>query len=72
MSRCGLGRDAHRTERGRGTAGASWEIYRAVKRVEKPVVASIGDNGASGAYLVAVAADEIVDSKVIEVDYISR
>lgn len=49
-----------RINSGGGTAGASWDIYRAVKRVEKPVVASIGDNGASGAYLVAVAADEIV------------
>jgi protease-4 len=49
-----------RINSGGGTAGASWEIYRAVKRVEKPVVASIGDIGASGAYLVAVAADEIV------------
>jgi protease-4 len=43
-----------------GDAGASWDIYRAVERADKPVVASIGDTGASGAYLVAVAADEIV------------
>jgi len=49
-----------RINSGGGTAGASWDIYQAVKRVEKPVVASIGDNGASGAYLVAVAADKIV------------
>ncbi len=49
-----------RINSGGGTAGASWDMYRAVKRVEKPVVASIGDKGASGAYLVAVAADEIV------------
>ncbi|RZN37756.1 MAG: signal peptide peptidase SppA [Methanophagales archaeon ANME-1-THS] len=49
-----------RINSGGGTAGASWEIYQAVKRVEKPVVVSIGDIGASGAYLVAVAADEIV------------
>ena len=43
-----------------GTAGASWDVYRAVERVDKPVVASIADTGASGAYLVAVAADEII------------
>ena len=49
-----------RINSGGGDAGASWDMYRAVKRVEKPVVASIGDIGASGAYLVAAAADEIV------------
>jgi protease-4 len=49
-----------RINSGGGDAGASWEMYRAVKRVEKPVIASIGDIGASGAYLVAAAADEIV------------
>lgn len=49
-----------RINSGGGDAGASWDMYSAVKRVEKPVVASIGDKGASGAYLVAVAADEIV------------
>jgi protease-4 len=49
-----------RINSGGGDAGASWDMYRTVKRVEKPVVASIGDSGASGAYLVAVAADEIV------------
>ncbi|MHC1636485.1 MAG: signal peptide peptidase SppA [Candidatus Methanospirareceae archaeon] len=43
-----------------GEAGASWEIYRDVERVEKPVVAFIGNTGASGAYLVAIAADKIV------------
>ncbi len=49
-----------RINSGGGDAGASWDLYRAVKRVEKPVVASIGDAGASGAYLVAVATDEII------------
>lgn len=49
-----------RINSGGGDAGASWDMYRAVKRVNKPVVASIGNIGASGAYLVAVAADEIV------------
>jgi len=49
-----------RINSGGGDAGASWDIYRAVKRVDKPVVASIGDTGASGAYLVAVASDKII------------
>jgi protease-4 len=49
-----------RINSGGGDAGASWDMYRAVKRVEKSVVASIGDTGASGAYLVAVATDEII------------
>lgn len=49
-----------RINSGGGDAGASWDMYRAVQRVDKPVVASIADTGASGAYLVAVAADEIV------------
>ncbi len=43
-----------------GTASASQEIYREIKRVKKPVVASIGDIGASGAYYAASAADVIV------------
>lgn len=49
-----------RINSGGGDAGASWNLYRAVQRVDKPVVASIADTGASGAYLVAVAADEII------------
>lgn len=49
-----------RINSGGGDAGASWDVYRAVQRVDKPVVASIADVGASGAYLVAVAADEII------------
>ncbi|RJS73413.1 S49 family peptidase [Methanophagales archaeon] len=49
-----------RINSGGGDAGASWDLYRAVQRVDKPVVASIADTGASGAYLVAVAADEII------------
>ena len=49
-----------RINSGGGDAGASWDVYRAVQRVDKPVVASIADTGASGAYLVAVAADEII------------
>ncbi len=45
-----------------GTVAASQEISMAVKRAarEKPVVASIGDIGASGAYMVASQCTEIV------------
>jgi len=46
-----------------GTVGASQEMYDAVKRFKsesnKPVVVSILDVGASGAYWVALAADQI-------------
>ena len=43
-----------------GTVAASEEIASAVKRADKPVIASIGDVGASGAYMVASQCDEIV------------
>lgn len=45
-----------------GSAAAGQEIYEAVRRVrkEKPVVASISDQGASAAYMIASAADKIV------------
>lgn len=42
-----------------GTVAASEEISRYVKGSSKPVVVSIGDVGASGAYMVASQADEI-------------
>jgi protease-4 len=47
-----------------GTVAASQEISLAVRRAaeEKPVVASIGDIGASGAYMVAAQCSEIVAS----------
>lgn len=45
---------------GGGSVVASKELMRAVKEVHKPVVAYIGDIGASGAYYVASAADVIV------------
>ncbi len=38
----------------------SRNLMRAVKKCEKPVVALIGDEGASGAYYVASASDKIV------------
>lgn len=43
-----------------GTVAASQEIAMAVARIEKPVVASIGDIGASGAYMVAAQCDHII------------
>lgn len=45
-----------------GTVAASQEITMAVRRAveEKPIVASVGDIGASGAYMVAAQCDEIV------------
>ncbi len=43
-----------------GTAAASQEIFTELKRAKKPVVASIADVGASGAYWIACGADKIV------------
>ncbi|MBA4370461.1 MAG: signal peptide peptidase SppA [Coriobacteriaceae bacterium] len=43
-----------------GTVAASEEIATTVARMDKPVVASIGDVGASGAYMIASQCDEIV------------
>jgi protease-4 len=45
-----------------GSPVASEEIMSSVKACEKPVVVWISDTGASGAYLVASSADEIVAS----------
>jgi protease-4 len=44
---------------GGGNVVASRELMRAVRKTEKPVVAWIGEVGASGAYYVASAADNI-------------
>ncbi len=43
-----------------GTVAASEEISTEIARMTKPVVASIGDVGASGAYMIASQCDEIV------------
>jgi protease-4 len=43
-----------------GTAAASEEILVEVKKIRKPVVVSIGEIGASGAYLVSSATDRII------------
>ncbi len=45
-----------------GSAAASQEIYEEVKRSKKPVVVSIADIGASGAYYISSGADEIMSS----------
>ncbi len=45
---------------GGGNVVASRELARAVKKTKKPVVAWIGEVGASGAYYAASAADKIV------------
>lgn len=43
-----------------GTVAASQEIAMAVQRVDKPIVVSVGDMCASGAYMVSSQCDEIV------------
>ncbi len=50
-----------------GTGSAAEEIYRELRRTQKPTVASIGDIGASAAYWIASATDEIVASPVSDV-----
>ncbi|MFH1736601.1 MAG: signal peptide peptidase SppA [Actinomycetota bacterium] len=50
-----------------GSAAASQEIYTEVKRMKKPVVVSVADIGASGAYYISSAADEIMASPASEV-----
>lgn len=45
-----------------GSAAASQEIFEEVKRSKKPVVVSIADVGASGAYYISSGADEIMSS----------
>lgn len=49
-----------------GAAGTSEEIYQAVKYIaeNKPVIASIGNLGCSGAYLIACAANKIIATKM--------
>lgn len=45
-----------------GTVSASQEIAYEVRRMHKPVLADIGDTGASGAYYVASQSDEIMST----------
>lgn len=54
---------ALRINSGGGSAAFSQEIHRAIQKIEeagKPVVVSMGDAAASGAYYVATAADRIL------------
>jgi protease-4 len=43
-----------------GAVGASQEIYRAIQRIKKPTVASLGNIAASGGYYAASACDVII------------
>jgi len=52
-----------RINSGGGSAAASQEIFEELKKVEKPVVVSISDICASGAYYIACAADKIVANR---------
>jgi protease-4 len=45
-----------------GTVAASQEIATEIARFDKPVVVSVGDIGASGAYMIASQCDEIIAS----------
>ncbi|MCG9478919.1 MAG: signal peptide peptidase SppA [Actinomycetia bacterium] len=46
-----------------GSPAASQEIYEEIKRASKPVVVSVADTCASGAYYIACAADHIVANR---------
>ena len=50
-----------------GSAAASQEIYEELKKVEKPVVVSVSEVCASGAYYIASAADRIVANRASSV-----
>lgn len=50
-----------------GTAAASQEIYREIMRIKKPIISSVGDICASGAYYVASATDWIVANEASSV-----
>jgi protease-4 len=50
-----------------GSPAASWEVYRAIQDVSKPVVVSVGDLAASGAYYFSSAADSIVAAPTSQV-----
>jgi len=52
-----------RVNSGGGSAAASQEIFEELKKIEKPVVVSVSDICASGAYYIACAADEIVANR---------
>jgi protease-4 len=50
-----------------GVAGASQEMYSELKKVQKPVIVSVSNLCASGAYYVSCAADLIIANKTSEI-----
>ncbi len=46
-----------------GVAASSLEIFEEIKRIDKPVVVSVGSSCASGGYYIACAADKIVANR---------
>jgi protease IV len=52
-----------RVNSGGGSAAASQEIFEELKKINKPVVVSVGDICASGAYYISCAADKIVANR---------
>ncbi len=56
-----------RVNSGGGSAAASQEIFEELKKVKKPVVVSVGDICASGAYYISCAADKIVANRTSSV-----
>lgn len=46
-----------------GSPAASQEIYEEIRKMEKPVVVSVSDTCASGAYYISCAADRIVANR---------
>jgi protease IV len=52
-----------RVNSGGGSAAASQEIFEELKKIKKPVVVSVGDICASGAYYISCAADKIVANR---------
>ena len=56
-----------RIDSGGGSAAASQEIFEELKKIKKPIVVSVSDICASGAYYIACAADKIVANKASSV-----
>jgi protease-4 len=52
-----------RVNSGGGSAAASQEIFEELRKIKKPVVVSVGDICASGAYYISCAADKIVANR---------
>ncbi len=46
-----------------GSAAASQEIFEEIKKIEKPVVVSVSETCASGAYYISSAADKIIANR---------